>query len=209
MNAREAVETAYLLGNGSGKQRMTRNIGAREKLDWRLLFVSAGEATLADYAQAAGEHTKAGAEVRLLNIEADAGARMGLFENIHGAPSADVFARRMQDGARRFYGAPLRPYLGFITENRTAVERTIRDIHQRYPCRLSQLRPGGRVRRGAKSGSAIRTHRGGGRVGNGLHDLRVGPQEHLSLPRRFALKVGNRGPRPSYIYPPSHSGRGK
>jgi uncharacterized protein (DUF927 family) len=108
---------------------MTRNIGARRKLAWRLLFVSAGEATLADYAQAAGVRTKAGAEVRLVNIEADAGAGMGIFENIHETGSADAFARRMRDGARRFYGAPLRPYLAFIVRNRAATEKAIKDFH--------------------------------------------------------------------------------
>ena len=30
MDPREAAETAYLLGNGSGKTRMSRNIGARK-----------------------------------------------------------------------------------------------------------------------------------------------------------------------------------
>jgi uncharacterized protein (DUF927 family) len=32
MDAREAAETAYLLGNGSGNTRMSRNMGARKKL---------------------------------------------------------------------------------------------------------------------------------------------------------------------------------
>jgi len=50
VDAREAVETAYLLGNGSGKARMSRNVAARKKLSWSLLFVSAGEITLADHA---------------------------------------------------------------------------------------------------------------------------------------------------------------
>ena len=50
MDAREAAATAYLLGNGSGKTRMSRNIGARKKLSWSLLFVGAGEVTLADHA---------------------------------------------------------------------------------------------------------------------------------------------------------------
>ena len=42
MDPREAAETAYLLGNGSGKTRMSRNIGARKKLSWCLLFVKNG-----------------------------------------------------------------------------------------------------------------------------------------------------------------------
>jgi putative DNA primase/helicase len=128
MDAREAAETAYLLGNGSGKTRMSRNIGARKKLSWSLLFVSAGEVTLADHAQTAGKRTRGGAEVRLLNVEADAGARLGLFENIHNAESPDAFARQLKEAALRFYGAPLRAFLEFITGNRAPTEKAIRNF---------------------------------------------------------------------------------
>jgi putative DNA primase/helicase len=132
MDAREAAETAYLLGNGSGKLRMSRNIGARKKLTWSLLFVSAGEITLADHAQTAGKRTKGGAEVRLLNVEADGGAGLGLFENIYGAESPDAFARQLKDAARRFYGAPLRAFLDFLTRNRTAVKTALLNFQANF-----------------------------------------------------------------------------
>jgi putative DNA primase/helicase len=131
-DAREAAETAYLLGNGSGKARMSRNIGARKKLSWALLFVSAGEVTLADHAQTAGKRTKGGAEVRLLNIEADARARLGLFEDIHGAASPDLFARQLKEAAGRYYGAPLRAYLEFIAAKRAEVESTVRNFQMDF-----------------------------------------------------------------------------
>jgi putative DNA primase/helicase len=104
MDAREAAETAYLLGNGTGKTRMSRNIGARKKLLWSLLFVSAGEITLADHALTAGKRTKGGAEVRLLNIEADAGAGLlaKLGEPIRYSPVLDASLRRadsLREGA--------------------------------------------------------------------------------------------------------------
>lgn len=108
VDAREASDTAYLLANGSGKQRMNRAISARRKLTWRLIFVSAGEITLSDHAQTAGRRIRAGAEVRLLNIDADAGAGMGIFEHTHGTASADAFARKLKSRALRYYGTPLR-----------------------------------------------------------------------------------------------------
>lgn len=132
MDAREAAEVAYLLGNGSGKARMSRNIGARKKLSWALLFVSAGEVTLADHAQTAGKRTKGGAEVRLLNIEADAGAGLGLFENLHGDNSPDLFARRLKEAAARYYGAPLRAHLEFIAGKRAEVESTLRNFQVHF-----------------------------------------------------------------------------
>jgi putative DNA primase/helicase len=135
VDAREAAETAYLLSNGSGKARMSRNIVARKKLSWSLLFLSAGEVTLADHAQTAGKRTKGGAEVRLLNIEADAGAGRGLFEKIHGAESPDAFARQLKEAALRFYGAPLRAHLDFLTANRVAAEKALRNFQRDFLAR--------------------------------------------------------------------------
>jgi uncharacterized protein (DUF927 family) len=132
VNAGEAAEAAYLLGNGSGKTRMSRNMGARKKLSWSLLFVSAGEITLADHVQAAGKRIKGGAEVRLVNIEADGGAGMGLFEHLHGADSADSFAGQLKDEARRFYGAPIRHYLDHLVRHRSDVERAIRNFQAEF-----------------------------------------------------------------------------
>jgi uncharacterized protein (DUF927 family) len=104
---------------------MTRSISARKKLTWCLLYVSAGELTLADHALTAGKRTKGGAEVRLLNVEADAGAGLGLFENIHGAESADAFSRQLRSAAKRFYGAPVREYLRHLIASRSQVEKAI------------------------------------------------------------------------------------
>jgi putative DNA primase/helicase len=149
MDPRDAGDAAYLLGNGTGKTRMSRNIGARKKLSWSLLYVSAGEVTLADHVQTAGKRTKGGAEVRLLNIEADAGAGMGLFENIHSAESPDAFARQLKDAARRFYGAPFRTYLDFLTVNRAAAEKALRNFQEDFLARHVPAGASGEVSRAA------------------------------------------------------------
>ena len=149
-DAREAADTAYLLGNGIGKSRMSRNISARKKLTWRLLFVSAGEITLADHAQSAGKRARGGAEVRLLNIEADAGAGLGLFEKLHGVESADAFARQLKDAAQRFYGAPLRAYLDSLTGRRASVESWIRDFQADFVSRHVPVGASGEVFRAAQ-----------------------------------------------------------
>jgi putative DNA primase/helicase len=114
LDPREAAEIAYLLGNGCGKTRMTRGISVKKSLSWTLLYVSSGELTLAEHAQTAGFRIKGGAEIRQINIPADAGAGMGLFEDIHGASSADAFARQLTESAKRFYGTPLRAYLEYV-----------------------------------------------------------------------------------------------
>jgi uncharacterized protein (DUF927 family) len=146
----ESAETAYLLANGSGKARMSRNIGARKKLTWRLMFVSAGEVTLADHALTAGKRTRGGAEVRLLNIEADAGAGMGLFENIHQAESPDAFSRQLKETAQRFYGTPLRTWLEWLTNNRAKAEQVITKFQADFPTESINSGASGEVYRAAQ-----------------------------------------------------------
>lgn len=109
IDPKEAADIAYLLANGAGKARMTKSITQRRKLSWRLLFVSAGEVTLAEHANK-GARFKGGAEIRLLNIEADAGTGHGIFETTHGQPP-DEFARSLKAAALKYYGTPLRELL--------------------------------------------------------------------------------------------------
>jgi len=125
VDAREAADTAYMLGNGQGKTRMSKSITAREPLRWRLLFVSAGEITLADHAASVGKWVKGGGEVRLLNVDADAGRGMGLFEELHGSVSPDLFAGELKDAARRSYGSPFRAFLRRLVTARPRAEEVV------------------------------------------------------------------------------------
>lgn len=118
LDPKEAAETAYLLANGAGKARMTKSVTQRRKLSWRLLFVSAGEVTLADHANK-GARLKGGAEIRLLTVEADAGMGCGLFETTHGM-AADEFARSLKAAALKYYGTPMREMLAQLTGERRA-----------------------------------------------------------------------------------------
>ena len=120
-----AADTAYLLGNGQGKVRMSRNITVRKKLTWNLIYVSAGETTLAEHAASAGKRTRGGAEVRLLNVDSDAGAGMGLFEDLHGAASPDEFAHRLKDAALNFYGTVFESFLRRLVRRRKFAKRFV------------------------------------------------------------------------------------
>ena len=122
VDAREAGEIAYLLSNGSGKQRASRDGSGRKPAAWRVLFLSTGELSLADKMMEIGKRAKAGQEVRLVDVPADAGAGMGMFEQLHGRPDPDTFARHLRDATARFYGAPIRTYLARLTD-RLAADR--------------------------------------------------------------------------------------
>jgi len=115
VNGREAGEVAYMLANGSGKSRAARDGSARRAARWRLLFLSTGELSLADKMTEAGQRARAGQEARLVDIPADAGAGLGLFECLHGFPGAEAFARHLCDASGRLYGVAIREFLARLT----------------------------------------------------------------------------------------------
>jgi len=125
VDPREAGEAAYMLANEQSKARATRNGGARQRLSWRLLFLSAGEVGLADHLAEAGRRPRAGQEARMVTIEADAGAGLGLFEELHGRPSAAAFANELQRAAAANYGAPGLAWLEWIATRWAELRRPL------------------------------------------------------------------------------------
>ncbi|MBR0692565.1 DUF927 domain-containing protein [Bradyrhizobium lablabi] len=111
--AREAGEVAYMLGNGSGKSRSTREGGIRPAAHWRVLFLSSGELLLADkiVEDGRGRRAAAGQGVRLIDLPADAGVGKGLFEELHGFESADAFSRHVKTASASSYGVAARAFL--------------------------------------------------------------------------------------------------
>ncbi|MBF0562417.1 MAG: DUF927 domain-containing protein [Alphaproteobacteria bacterium] len=120
VDGREAGEIAYMLMNQQGKVRSGRSGETRKPAGWRLLLLSTGELSLADKIAESGKTVKAGQEVRLADIPADAGAGLGVFETIHGFPSFRDFSAHIYNTAARFYGTPIRTFLERFHERMTA-----------------------------------------------------------------------------------------
>jgi uncharacterized protein (DUF927 family) len=131
VDPRDVGEAAYMLANGQGKARATRTGTARQAQRWRLLFLSAGEESLAALMSRAGRYTTAGQEIRLAEISSDAGAELGIFENLHGKPSAAAFADSIKIAAQHNYGAVGIEFLRRIVASRTALAtRLAKEIKQ-------------------------------------------------------------------------------
>jgi putative DNA primase/helicase len=58
-----------------------------------------------------GKKARAGQEVRLVDVPADAGRGLGLFEELHGSEGAKAFAGRLTDAALRCHGSAAVAYL--------------------------------------------------------------------------------------------------
>jgi putative DNA primase/helicase len=132
--AREAGEVAYMLGNGSGKSRSTREGHARPAAHWRLLFLSSGELSLADKIaeDGRGRRAAAGQAVRLIDLAADAGCGMGLFEDLHGFGSADAFARHLKTTSTLHHGTAARAFLHQIVGELQSVRQAIVEYSRKF-----------------------------------------------------------------------------
>jgi uncharacterized protein (DUF927 family) len=149
VDPREAGDCAYLLANGLSKNRMGRSGAARRASSWLLLFLSTGEAKLSDHVYTAGSRSRGGQEVRMCEIDADAGAGMGLFEQLHGDTSAFHFSQRIRTAARKYYGTPIRFYLTHLAEQREESLEFLREQQRTFLASVQVLLLSAEVARGA------------------------------------------------------------
>ncbi len=142
VDSRDAGQIAYMLANGQGKTRAGRGGEARPSAEWRLLFLSSGEISLADKIaeDGRGRRIAAGQEVRIVDISADAGAGMGIFENLHGFPSADAFARHLRTATGEHYGEAWRAFMRLLVKDFDAIAPTVNGYRDEF---MSENAPAG------------------------------------------------------------------
>lgn len=99
---RRVQEMAYALANGQGKGTMTREREGRAKLHWRLLTLSSGERSLSEHAAISGNPAHAGAELRMVDVNAGTRAHRA-FDELHGMAGED-FHRALTVAAGKNYG---------------------------------------------------------------------------------------------------------
>ena len=130
-DAKSIGQTAYMLANGSGKGRMRPDGTSRRVAEWNLLFLSSGEKSLSE-AVADGDSrrsTKGGQELRLIDVPAECEAGWGLFEDLHGAPSARDFAGELNRAADENYGIAFVAWLELLAaRGSTIVDEIKRDV---------------------------------------------------------------------------------
>ncbi|WP_219093134.1 DUF927 domain-containing protein [Pseudomonas sp. UMAB-40] len=110
-------ETVYMLGNGKGKARANdRGQAGRQVQEWRLLFLSTGEKTLAQHMAEANKELKAGMEVRMLAVPADASKGLGMFDVLNGFDDAAALSDALKARVAKYYGTPITAFLSALCE---------------------------------------------------------------------------------------------
>ncbi len=141
--------TAYMLANGQGKTRAGRNGDARRPARWRVLFLSTGEVGLADKMNedGRGRRAAAGQEVRVVDIPADAGAGLGIFEHLGDFQSAGDLAEHLRRATAETCGTAGPAYLDILTRDPEAIGQTVREIVREFVAETCPADADGQVRR--------------------------------------------------------------
>ncbi len=127
VDGRVAGEMVYMLGNGQRKQRMNANITSQAEVSWRILFISSGEITLRDKLREADKNYRAGQNVRLVDIPADARKGSLLFEHLHDFDDGDRFAQHLRYTCEsgQYSGVVGRAFLEYVTAHIEEIRKKI------------------------------------------------------------------------------------
>jgi len=99
---REIGAVVYAMANGTGKARASRNGSARAAKRWRVMLFSSGELGLSALMAEGGKRSRAGQEIRLLDIPAR--RAFGAWDNLHGMTGGREFSDAIQRASVTHYG---------------------------------------------------------------------------------------------------------
>ena len=126
LDAREAGSTAYLLVNGQGKGRATRDAEGRARAEWRIMLLSSGEVGLGDKIAEGGRRAKAGQLIRLVDVPADAGKGKGLFEDTKRL-EPEAFAKAMKAASMQYFGTAGPSFAAYLADDPETVASVARE----------------------------------------------------------------------------------
>lgn len=156
-DGRKISDMIYMVANGTSKSRSTVTGESRATRSWTSSLLSTGEMTAEDVQQGAGAGaTTAGVDIRLINVAADAGKAMGLFEQLHEVTTPGAFADLIRDRAMEFHGTAAR---AFLSKLMSFSEADRRQVHKRVEAITNDLardlNDGGQARRVASKFAVV------------------------------------------------------
>ncbi|ADP71699.1 protein of unknown function DUF927 [Rhodomicrobium vannielii ATCC 17100] len=159
VDPKAAFRAAYMLSNGKGKARFDKAARLRPGYEWRSSFLSTGEISLSAKIGEDGRIATAGQAVRVIDIPADAGCGMGLFEELHGFNRPGDLAVALRGATKRHYGHAARAFIAEIVKDVPGIASATRDAIATMVGQICPKECDGQVRRVA-SRFALAAHAG-------------------------------------------------
>lgn len=147
VDPKQAGAIAYMLSNAKGKNRAHHAGGLREAITWRIAMLSSGEIGLADHLASVGQKTHAGQTVRFIELPADAGAGLGMWNTLHHLPDGRAFTDHLKAAAARYYGTAGRAFVEALAANLANVPALVRKLETRFFESYVPADAGGQVKR--------------------------------------------------------------
>jgi len=97
----EVGNVVYSIAGGIGKQRANRDGSAKSPSTWRIFILSTGEISIADKIREGGKRARAGQEIRILDVNGDAGKGLGVFD---AGEDPEQLARDLRQASVASYG---------------------------------------------------------------------------------------------------------
>jgi putative DNA primase/helicase len=142
----EVGNVIYSIAGGVGKQRANRDGSARLPNTWRIFILSTGEISIADKIREGGKRARAGQEIRVLDLNADAGRGFGVFDV---GDDSERLAREIRQGAATYYGTAGPAFVKAILANADDVAAIAREGLDLFREQVAANVPSGQVLRAA------------------------------------------------------------
>jgi uncharacterized protein (DUF927 family) len=132
IDPKQARAVAYQLVNGTGKVRADRTGASIDPKRWMVLGLSTGELSLSQHSEAGGfGGLNVGEELRVLDIPADAGKEMGVFEELHDTHDPKGFVRGLLTDLEANYGHVGPEWIRLITTDPMIVPEIKEELPKR------------------------------------------------------------------------------
>ncbi|MBS0236210.1 MAG: DUF927 domain-containing protein [Proteobacteria bacterium] len=150
IDGKDAAEIAYMLANGSGKNRLRARGGLQKRFEWQLMFLSTGEISISDKVYDAGKKAPAGILTRIVDIPADPRKGHGIFDTVGAFDNGNRLAHHLKEQVARYYGTPIRKYLHQLALNKEQLVKVAERANQEFLSKYVKEGVDGQVQRVAR-----------------------------------------------------------
>lgn len=146
VDPKDATPITYMIANGRGKGRAHHAGGLRESPAWAIVMLSSGELGLGDHIAAAGQKQYAGQEVRFIELDADAGARLGMWNDVGASVEGGKgFSDALKRAAMRYHGTAGHAFIGHCCKHYDELPGLWRAHEARFAQRYKPQEAAGQV----------------------------------------------------------------
>lgn len=149
VDPRTAGECAYMLANETSKARSTRTGQTRQRLTWRLLFLSAGEIGLAAHMAEGGKRARTGQELRMVDLPAEVTPGT-VFDTTHEHEGGAAFAMHLAKLCEAQHGEAGLAWVRWCVDHVDSLRDRTRDASERLAGQWVNEGASGQVHRVAR-----------------------------------------------------------